>query len=245
MRFGPRAWEAWTADSEAMDEVIEHVLGMDLRDQRVVIQEYGQTSAVTMAALRSIAAEVLAVTSYIVAPHSSPELDDLVQAVALRSFDAVAFTLAPAVDEVLATADRLGIRSMLVDALHTDVTAACVGPITARPLQRCGIPTVQPNLGPVGRHGPRHDRAVGPRAARTQQIVVAGHLLELGTTHVCWDGAEVSLTAAPMAVLRALATRPEERGQQTAVGATPLRAARHQLARRRDGRCPSPAGVGQ
>lgn len=201
--------ESWTAESEAMDEVIQHLLTMDLRGQRLVLQEYGQTSAITMAALRSVADDVFAVTSYLVEPLRSQALDELVRGVAARSFDAITFTSAPAVEAVLDTARKINVSEVFVDALHTDVAAVCVGPITAGALHELGVPTVQPGRARLGAMVHALCEHLAHRPAQ-RRVHVGVHQLTIGAGEVLWDGRELDLTVAPMAVLRALAARPGE-----------------------------------
>ena len=61
-----------------------------------------------------------------------------------RQVDCVTFTSAPAATSLLTTARQGGRQDALVAALRTTVLAACVGPVTAAPLQALGVPTVQP-----------------------------------------------------------------------------------------------------
>ena len=62
-------------------------------------------------------------------------------AIADEKFDAVSFTSAPAVAAVLMRAAEMGVEDRVLTALRTTVHAMCVGPVTARPLVRLGVPT--------------------------------------------------------------------------------------------------------
>ena len=75
--------------------------------------------------------------------------------IAEQQFDAVSFTSAPAVAATLMRARDLGIEDAVLAALRAGVHAMCVGPVTARPLVRLGVPTSAPErmrLGALARH---------------------------------------------------------------------------------------------
>ena len=94
----------------------------------------------------------------------------------------------------------------MLSALRTDVHAMCVGPVTARPLVRLGVPTSAPErmrLGALARH---ITDELPLLQSRTMQV--AGHLLEIRGTCVMVDGAVKELSPAGMATIRALAHRP-------------------------------------
>ena len=82
----------------------------------------------------------------------------------------------------------------------------CVGPVTARPLVRLGVPTSAPErmrLGALARH---ITDELPLLQSRTMQV--AGHLLEIRGTCVLVDGVVKELSPAGMATIRALAHRP-------------------------------------
>ena len=82
----------------------------------------------------------------------------------------------------------------------------CVGPVTARPLVRLGVPTSAPErmrLGALARHITDELPLLQSRTLR-----VAGHLLEIRGTCVMVDGVFKALSPAGMATVRALAHRP-------------------------------------
>ena len=80
--------------------------------------------------------------------------------------------------------------------------AACVGPVTAAPLERLGVPTVQPERARLG----ALVRTVVEQlpARRTRTIDAGGHSLELRGHSVLVDGRSVELTARQTGVLSAL-----------------------------------------
>jgi len=82
----------------------------------------------------------------------------------------------------------------------------CVGPVTARPLVRLGVPTSAPErmrLGALARHITDELPVLQSRV-----LTAAGHLVEIRGTCVLVDGAVKSLAPAAMATMRALALRP-------------------------------------
>ena len=138
--------------------------------------------------LRAAGAEVVPIRVY--RWHPAPrngDFDQLVAGIAEEKFDAVSFTSAPAVAAVLMRAAEMGIEDQVLAALRTDVHAMCVGPVTARPLVRLGVPTSAPErmrLGALARHITDELPLLQSRTMR-----VAGHLLEIRGTCVLVDGA--------------------------------------------------------
>ena len=121
----------------------------------------------------------------------------------------------------------------MLSALRTSVHAMCVGPVTARPLVRLGVPTSAPErmrLGALARHITDELPLLCSRTIR-----VAGHLLEIRGTCVLVDGAVKAVSPAGMATIRALAHHP---GAVVSAQCPARRTARqrHRHARRRDGR---------
>jgi uroporphyrinogen-III synthase len=73
-----------------------------------------------------------------------------VSSIAAGEVDAVTFTSAPAAASLLAVAAELGLHDAVVTALRGRVLAVAVGPITAAPLEKAGVPTVQPARARLG-----------------------------------------------------------------------------------------------
>jgi uroporphyrinogen-III synthase len=85
------------------------------------------------------------------------------------------------------------------------VLAACVGPVTAAPLRRCGIPVAAPAR---ARLSALVRMLVDELPRRTVSLTVSGHDLTLRGHAAVVDGRLRPLAPAPMAVLRALAATP-------------------------------------
>ena len=103
-------------------------------------------------------------------------------------------------------AGELGIENQVLSALRSNVHAMCVGPVTARPLVRLGVPTSAPErmrLGALARHITDELPLLQSRT-----IQVSGHLLEIRGNCVLVDGAVKALPPASMAAIRALAHHP-------------------------------------
>ena len=143
--------ETWSPDSEASDEVLAHLLAQGVAGRTVAVQLHGEPAPGFLGALREAGATVLEVPVYRWLPAEDlGPLRSLVGRLAEPSVDAVVFTSAPAVVSLLATAEEEGRREAVLDALRGPVLVACVGPVTAEPLERLGVPTVQPERARLG-----------------------------------------------------------------------------------------------
>jgi uroporphyrinogen-III synthase len=204
--------EEWAARSESSDELLGYLLESGVAGRRVAVQLHGATDdwdpvPELLDELRTADADVVPIRVYRCQPTPpGGEFDQLVTHIAQSQFDAVAFTSAPAVLATLQRAAELGITDELLDALRSEVSAMCVGPVTAGPLARLGIPTSSPQrmrLGALARH-----IADELPALRTRTVHAAGHRIEIRSTCVLVDGEIKSLSPTGMATLRALASDP-------------------------------------
>lgn len=204
--------EEWSPESESSREVLRYLLEQGVAGQRIAVQLHGATDEWDpfpefLDELRAGGAEVVPIRVY--RWHPAPrdgEFDQMVTGIAERRFDAVSFTSAMAVASVLMRATELDVADRVLAALRTDVHAMCVGPVTARPLVRLGVPTSAPErmrLGALARHITDELPLLQARTVRA-----AGHTLEIRGTCVLVDGTVKSLSPAGMATIRALAHRP-------------------------------------
>jgi uroporphyrinogen-III synthase len=204
--------EEWSPESESSRELLHYLVEGGIAGQRIAVQLHGATDdwdpfPEFLDELRAAGAEVVPIRVYRwhPAPHNG-DFDQLVAGIAEEKFDAVSFTSAPAVASVLLRSREMGIEDQVLSALRTSVHAMCVGPVTARPLVRLGVPTSAPErmrLGALARH---ITDELPLLCART--VKVAGHLLEIRGTCVMVDGAVKALSPAAMATIRALAHHP-------------------------------------
>lgn len=204
--------EEWSPESESSRELLHYLLEGGIAGTRIAVQLHGATAdwdpfPEFLDELRSAGAEVVPIRVY--RWHPAPrngEFDQLVAGIAEERFDAVSFTSAPAVASVLLRATEMGLEAQVLSALRTSVHAMCVGPVTARPLVRLGVPTSSPErmrLGALARHITDELPLLQSRTIR-----VAGHLLEIRGTCVLVDDAVRPMSPAAMATIRALAHRP-------------------------------------
>jgi uroporphyrinogen-III synthase len=200
--------EDWSPQSECLQELLEHLLADDLRGRRVAVQEHGEPAVALTEALRARGAEVVVVTVYRWEPVQDQQpVSQLVQRVVGRQIDAVTFTSAPAATALLDLADREGRRTDLVEAFRGGVLAACVGPVTAAPLEELGVRTVRPERGRLGALVRELVVQLTTRGAASSIRAGRGRV-DLRSGAVVLDGRRVALSPAPRAVLEALAARP-------------------------------------
>ncbi|MFE1541649.1 uroporphyrinogen-III synthase [Streptomyces microflavus] len=198
--------EAWSPGSESMAEVLDRLLGEGVEGRRIALQLHGEPLPGFIESLQAAGAEVIGVPVYRwMPPQDIAPLDRLLDATAARGLDAVTFTSAPASASFLGRAEARGLLPEILGALRDDVLAACVGPVTALPLQARSIPTVQPErfrLGPLVQLVCAHL----PTTARV--LPVAGHRVEIRGHAVLVDDELRAVPPAGMALLHALARRP-------------------------------------
>jgi uroporphyrinogen-III synthase len=198
--------EEWSPASEASAELLEYLLARGVSGKRIAVQLHGEPLMDFVEALRCAGAQVVEVPVYRwTGPADPVPLNRLLDALVAGQLDAVTFTSAPAAASVLRTAEALGRLDEVLEALRYRVLVACVGPITARPLARVGVPVIQPARARIGALVRELAVALPARAA---QVRVGGRVLELRGQAVLLDGSVKPVPPAPMAVLRALAEHP-------------------------------------
>ncbi|MFI1930942.1 uroporphyrinogen-III synthase [Streptomyces sp. NPDC020330] len=198
--------EAWSPGSESMAEVLDRLLAQGVADRRIALQLHGEPLPGFVESLNAAGADVVVVPVYRwMPPQDIAPLDRMLDVTAARGLDAITFTSAPAAASFLGRAETRGLLPEILGALRDDVLVACVGPVTALPLQDRGIDTLQPErfrLGPLV----QLLCARLPLAARV--LPVAGHRVEIRGHAVLVDDALRAVPPAGMALLRALARRP-------------------------------------
>ncbi|NED13530.1 uroporphyrinogen-III synthase [Streptomyces sp. SID9124] len=198
--------EAWSPASESMAEVLERLLEEGVRGRRVALQLHGEPLPGFVESLREAGAEVVAVPVYRwMPPEDIAPLDRILDLTAARALDALTFTSAPAAASLLGRAEERGLLKEVVTALRGDVVPACVGPVTAVPLQARGIDTVQPER---FRLGPLVQLICRELPARARTLPVAGHRVEIRGHAVLVDDELRAVPPAGMALLHTLARRP-------------------------------------
>lgn len=198
--------EEWSPSSESMAEVLDRLLDHGVEGRRIAIQLHGEPLPGFVEALREGGAEVVGVPVYRwMPPEDIAPLDRLLDCTIARNLDAVTFTSAPAAASLLTRAQDRGILPDLLNALNHDVLPACVGPVTAIPLQSHGVDTIQPNR---FRLGPLVQLLCQELPARSHMLPIAGHQVEIRGHAVLVDGALRTVPPAGMSLLRTLGRRP-------------------------------------
>jgi uroporphyrinogen-III synthase len=198
--------EEWSPSSESMAEVLDRLLEEGVDGLRIAIQLHGEPLPGFVEALREGGAEVVGVPVYRwMPPEDITPVDRLLDATVGRALDAVTFTSAPAAASLLSRAEERGLLDEVLAALGHDVLPACVGPVTALPLQSRGIDTIQPER---FRLGPLVQLLCKELPARARSLPVAGHRVEIRGHAVLVDGHLKPVPPAGMSLLRALSRRP-------------------------------------
>ncbi|MEV8315232.1 uroporphyrinogen-III synthase [Streptomyces sp. NPDC059900] len=198
--------EEWSPSSESMAEVLDRLLAQGVDGKRIALQLHGEPLPGFVESLRAGGAEVVGVPVYRwMPPEDLGPVDRLLDATVARAVDALTFTSAPAAASLLARAEERGMTAELFAALEHDVLSACVGPVTALPLQDRGIETVQPER---FRLGPLVQILCHELPARARTLPVAGHRVEIRGHAVLVDDELRPVPPAGMSLLRALARRP-------------------------------------
>jgi uroporphyrinogen-III synthase len=203
--------ESWSPESEAVAEMLEHVLARGCGGLRIAVQLHGEPLPELVTALRAGGATVIEVPVYRwLPPADVAPLRRLIDQILARSIDGIVFTSGPAVTSLLDRAEEMGLRPALLQALRTDVVPFCIGPVTAARLERVEVPTMAPERSRLG--ALVREVVTGLPELRAHSLPVAGARLELRGHAVVVerDGHSnlLPLAPAPMAVLRALAERP-------------------------------------
>ncbi|MFD7298745.1 uroporphyrinogen-III synthase [Streptomyces sp. NPDC059897] len=198
--------EEWSPSSESMAEVLERLLDEGVQGRRVAVQLHGEPLPGFVEALREAGAEVVGVPVYRwLPPQDIGPVDRLLDVTVARGVDALTFTSAPAATALLRRAEERGLAEELLAALGHDVLAACVGPVTAVPLQAAGVDTVQPER---FRLGPLVQLLCKELPARARTLPVAGHQMQIRGQAVVVDDELRPVPPAGMSLLRTLARRP-------------------------------------
>ncbi|MFD5663037.1 uroporphyrinogen-III synthase [Streptomyces hirsutus] len=198
--------EEWSPSSESMAEVLDRLLEEGVDGLRIALQLHGEPLPGFVESLRAAGADVVGVPVYRwMPPEDIAPVDRLLDAVVARILDAVTFTSAPAAASLLSRAGERGLLDEVLAALGHDVLPACVGPVTALPLQARGVDTVHPER---FRLGPLVQLLCRELPGRARSLPVAGHRVEIRGHAVVVDGELRPVPPAGMSLLRALARRP-------------------------------------
>jgi uroporphyrinogen-III synthase len=203
--------EEWSPESEASPEVLDRLLADGAAGLRIAVQLHGAASewepnADICDALTLAGAQVIKVPVYRwEQPEDHRPMDQLIAMIVDGHIDAVSFTSAPAVASMLQRAKALGCVAELVAALREHVPAICVGPVSAAPLRRLGVPALYPGRYRLGALARLINDEVPLRACR---FTAGGHRISVRSSTVAVDGDIRTVPPAAMALLRRLMANP-------------------------------------
>jgi uroporphyrinogen-III synthase len=143
--------EAFSAASESNAELFEAVASAGVLGQRTAVQLHGTPLPEYTAPLVEAGAWLTEVQPYRwTSPPDVTPVYDLIDAIVASELDALAFTSAPAAANFLTLARTSGRYQQLLAALRGPLVVACVGPVTAAPLETAGVETLQPDRQRLG-----------------------------------------------------------------------------------------------
>ena len=198
----------WTAPNARYDDILATLAEREVAGSKVAVQLDGAGAGALCDRVEALGAEVRRVPVYRWSlPEDSAPAERLVRAVAERRVDGITFTAKPAVENFLEIAGFVGLADDVVDALATDVTPFCVGPVCATGLTEddLAVPLVpeRHRLGAMVQQIARHF------AERGGAFELAGSTVHLqGRLALLPDGSEARLTERERALLDVLLERP-------------------------------------
>lgn len=143
---------AHQAEGETLEELGEHLMAAGVAGRRVAVQLQGDDGLVLCDVLRAAGADVVPVPVYRwELPEDTGPAVRLVEAAVGGRLDAITFTSAPAIRNLLRIAAGAGLEAELRAVLGGTVVAACVGPVCAAAAREHGIEhPVAPAVGRLG-----------------------------------------------------------------------------------------------
>lgn len=143
--------ESYSAESESNAELFGALVAADVGGARVAVQLHGTPLPKHTSPLVTAGATLLEVQPYRwLSPPDVRPVHDLVDAAIAGELGALAFTSAPAAANFLALARSYGRYDELLAAMRGPLVCACVGPVTAAPLEEAGVKTLQPDRQRLG-----------------------------------------------------------------------------------------------
>ncbi len=143
--------ESFSAASESNAELFGALAAAGIDGERVAVQLHGTPLPELTDPLVRAGASLVELQPY--RWHSPPDVTpvhDLIDEAVTGKLDALAFTSAPAAANFLTLARASGRHDELLAALRGPLVCACVGPVTAAPLEAAGIETLQPDRQRLG-----------------------------------------------------------------------------------------------
>ncbi|MFV0251784.1 MAG: uroporphyrinogen-III synthase [Beutenbergiaceae bacterium] len=193
----------WVAESETSAEIASKLLAEGVAGQRIAVQHHGAGADGLDEAFARAGAQVVSLVVYRWGPPPDPgRVLACVRAAAAGELDAVVFTSAPGAAAWLQVVDREQLTAAMVNQVRGGrLLAAAVGPVTAAPLQRCGIQTLQPER---GRMGALIRTIIGHYSGTDGGVRTSRGRLAIRARAAVLDGQVLRLSPSSFALLRAL-----------------------------------------
>jgi uroporphyrinogen-III synthase len=196
----------WSTAGAVTEDLFRYLLARPIGGRRVVVQVDMASTRDLCAALRTVGAEVIEVTTYqSFEPVSGENLRRLVDLVINRQVDAVALIGEPATVNLMSQAKTEGRLGEMLNALCDDVRCACLGAHTAGPLLAQGV---LPMFGAAPYVEELAEALLDALPQLATRLLAGGHEIELRGQAVVLDGRLIPVQAGPLAVLRTLARQP-------------------------------------
>lgn len=129
----------WQAPNEQLATVVEHLVDHGVEGSRVAFQLDGNDRPELIQRLETAGATVVELPLYRWDHPDDDRAQRLVQAIVGGRVDAVTFTSAPAVRNLVELGDELGVGPDLRAALNDRVVVGCVGPVCAAAAREEGL----------------------------------------------------------------------------------------------------------
>ncbi|SFW92532.1 uroporphyrinogen-III synthase [Amycolatopsis australiensis] len=143
--------ESFSAESESNAELFGALAAAGVGGARVAVQLHGTPLPEHTSPLVAAGASLVEVQPYRwFSPPDVRPVHDLIDAAIAGELAALAFTSAPAAANLLTLARSHGRYDALLAAMRGGLVCACVGPVTAAPLEAAGIATLQPERQRLG-----------------------------------------------------------------------------------------------
>jgi uroporphyrinogen-III synthase len=195
------------AASERLAEVVELVIAYGVAGKSVAFQRHGEDAPLLLASLEAAGAMLVEVPVYSwKLPTDLKPAHRLIEAIIARRVQAVTFTSAPAIRNLLSIADEIDLRDDVLTALNDGVLSVCVGPVCAGVGVEEGIK--DPVVPAKARLGPMIlDLAEALAASRSIVMLADGHELVLQGQSVLIDGVSNEVPEREAALLAVLLAR--------------------------------------
>jgi uroporphyrinogen-III synthase len=195
------------AASERLSEVVEIAIEHGVQGKRVAFQRHGEDAPLLLSALEAAGATLVEIPVYSwKMPMDLKPAHRLVESIIGRKVQAVTFTSAPAIRNLLTIAEEIDLKEDLLDALNNGVMSVCVGPVCAGVAIEVGI--LDPVVPVKARLGPMIlDLAEALVASRSAVMLADGHEVVVQGLSVLIDGVNTELPEREAALLSLLIAR--------------------------------------